>query len=433
MRGVVCPNCQTRNRSGSKFCNECGASLPVPDPAAASQPAEARPIPAEVSKLVNEQPWLGEAGDDEAGAQPAGATDLANVLGGLQGTLSAEPWTRRLRLDEAVATASQAPAVNADHLAMLAGAPPPAAPPARDLSALSQASPPRWLWFLLLGVVFLALILQPALDSPVPVPPADTAVQRAFAAIDGLERGAIVLVAWDFDPSTNGEMALLADALVGHLLRRNVQLLTLSLLPAGPPLAQAQIARLIGQYPSFSGVRPPPIDLGYLPGGDIALRTFSQDPLQAVPESLATVELQRRLESGALKAAGPALRDLTGVSLLLVLTAEADDGRAWIEQVTSRTGVATVVGASAAAGPGLAPYAEAGQLAGLVQGYDGALGYEALYRTPEEAAALCRDARDRPAACESVLPQRWGQLVLLLGLLAGNLAALGNRLRRWLA
>lgn len=440
---IFCPRCQTANRLGSNYCNHCGARLPASAEGPAAGPPSAQPAPPvspetpasepppEVVEWVQAQPWL--RGEEEAAGEEveSDTESLANLLGGLQGSLPAETWAARLRLGRVLSSAEAPPELDEDTLAALRDVPPRQEAPSPPRSPGRLGRPPRLLWLILLLVLLLVLLLQPLFQPDVPIPAASEYAQQAWQTLNALPANAIVLVAWDFDPTTQGEMRLLADALVGHLLLRDAQLVTLSLLPAGPPLAQAQINQLIGRYPSLTGVRPPPLNLGYLPGGDIALRAFSQDPLKALPPSGPAAALQRRWQALAPRVAGPAFRNLAGVDLLLVLTAEADDGRAWIEQVSSRTGVPTVIGTSAAAGPGLVPYAAAGQLAGLVEGYDGALAYQALWSPAQgrEGRSLCAEPRGRPTVCDTVWPQRWGQLVLLAGLLLGNMAGFWQWLR----
>lgn len=427
---IYCPACGTGNRAGSRFCNHCGGEIShVPSTPSADQPASP-----EESLLLEEQPWLAGAEPEEATPNPL-APEIEELI-------REQPWLASF--DEnglTLAVASSALPANdvAGRLRLATdwhadAAPPPragdaASPPAKH-RLRRPVDPPYLFYALLLLAVALPLILQPLpfwreADLQPPTPGIPAAAQAAFQAIDSLPREAVALVAWDYDPTTAGEMNLLADALVGNLIGRGVQLVVLSLLPAGPPLAQAEIARLIESTPSLAAVEPRPIQLGYVPGGDIALGMISDDPLQAMPAPSARDSLQRRL-----LLRGRSLAGLRNVDLLLVLTADADDGRAWIEQVTSRTGVPTVIGASAAAAPGLVPYQAAGQLIGLVDGYDGALAYQSLRGGHSTTVGACVDALVRPAVCETLWSQWGGQVVLTLALIVGGGAAVLARRRR---
>lgn len=430
---IYCPSCGTANRDGSRFCNHCGGDISHV-PSAPPPLADDRPVPPEEAALLEEQPWLAAA-EPDAVAPDQVAPEVAELI-------REQPWLAGVEQDEpALAAASSAlPAEDVAsrlHLAATDGHPGDApthtawdTAPTVKRHPRRPIDPPYLFYALLLAAVALPLILQPLpfwreaeLQPPIPAIPA--AVQAAFQAVDALPREAVVLVAWDYDPTTAGEMNLLADALVGHVIGRGAQLVVLSLLPAGPPLAQAEIARLIEGTPSLAAVRPRPIQLGYVPGGDIALGLISSDPLQAMPATSARDSLQRRL-----LLRGRSLTGLANVDLLLVLTADADDGRAWVEQVTSRTGAPTVIGASAAAAPGLAPYQAAGQVVGLVNGYDGALAYQSLRGGHSTSAGACVDAPDRPAVCETLWSQWGGQGVLLLALIVGGGAAVLARRRR---
>lgn len=435
---IYCPECQTANRDGSNFCNNCGATLEGGDEVDRELPSP--DTPPELEDLKDDNPWLFDSShhDTDEAAEPElpKSSGSSNILEGLQGTLAAEPWIDRLGLRQPGWEGSgPSPVVGSldplsmDQLELLAQ-------PATSESLMEperpwrqrpwRRGPTRFLYLILLLALLLALLRAPESVSSGVVSAASLSappITGAWKAVSSLDSNSIVLVAWDFDPSTNGEMSLIADALVTSLLAQRVRLVTLSLLPAGPPLAQAEIARMIDQlaaeYGVLSATQPEPLSLGYVPGGDIALRAVSLDPLQASSAAPPPGAPERQLQ-----AMQQSLRNLSGVDLLLVLTAEADDGRAWIEQVTSYVLVPTVIGASAAAAPGLLPYFDSRQIDGLVGGYDGALAFGALSLGQSTVEAACALGTAAPAACSTAHPQFWGQVILLLALLLGILASL---------
>ena len=101
MTTQLCPHCGTPNRSGSNFCNRCGAALTV-DPQRAPPPAESAPSPgSDAPPSRSDQPWLepGFLGEDDVPFQDeeedlAALDDLApmpapaaRLVSGVQGLL----------------------------------------------------------------------------------------------------------------------------------------------------------------------------------------------------------------------------------------------------------------------------------------------------------------------------------------------------------
>jgi hypothetical protein len=112
------------------------------------------------------------------------------------------------------------------------------------------------------------------------------------------------------------------------------------------------------------------VNLGYLPGGTTSLLEFARRPASAAPLAF----------DGSSVWNGPALQGIQNIqsfALVLVLTDSAETGRAWVEQVQPLLGATPLsMVASAQAGPMLLPYHEAGQIAGLVNGFLGGAMYE---------------------------------------------------------
>ncbi|MGC8838461.1 MAG: hypothetical protein ACP5UM_08600 [Anaerolineae bacterium] len=254
--------------------------------------------------------------------------------------------------------------------------PPPEEPPARP-KARRFPLWGRWLVSLLLlaavGIptVWNSVTGRPLLNLRPAVPPA---VQALYEEVEQVQPGEAVLVGWDVDPSSAGELAPLAEAILGHLMQRGARLFVVSLLPAGPPLAQETLdglARTQGAYAYGAHY----LNLGYLPGEDLGLRALSG------AGGLAT--LDRDYVQGKALAQWEVAAGVQGVDdfrLIVVLAADAQQVRRWIEQVGAQHPVPLVAGVSAGALPALQPYheTEPRQLAGLAGGLPDAAAYESL-------------------------------------------------------
>ncbi len=237
-------------------------------------------------------------------------------------------------------------------------------------------------------------------------------VEQAYLGIQAISPNALVVVYWAYDPATAGELDLVMQPVLRHLLERRARLAVVSLVPGGIAGAQRLIAQLRAEQGTdnltLAANLGQPITFAYLPGGASVLPLVARDPAQALLENP--------------PAAGDNLRNRVAdaPALVVAVAAQADDVRHWLEQVQplERTPVIAVTGA--AADPILRPYLDSNQLLGLVSGFDGAAGYLRLldpFAAPESTPALLRQ----------IVLQNWGHLAFLAAIALGNLAALLSR------
>jgi hypothetical protein len=232
---------------------------------------------------------------------------------------------------------------------------------------------PRSLIFLaLIAVVTVPLFLAEPLwpRNPVAGPP----VQDLYEEIELINEGALVLVAFDYDPSTSDEMNALAQILVDHLMERGAGIVAVSLYPAGPPVAQAMLDELAAQHPNYAdayGQRY--VNFGYLPGQATAVRLLAQSLPVALPRDFQTTLL----------ADLPLLDGIVSIqdfALILELAASEQSVRWWIEQAATPYHVPLASGVSASVVPFVQPYyqTEPRQLVGLAGGLPDAAAYATL-------------------------------------------------------
>lgn len=403
MAAILCPHCGTPNRTGSNFCNRCGADLrgesppPVEPPAAAS----ADPGDAATEGASPAQPWLAPGflgaddvpfADDEEelaalDALPTLPAPAARLVSGVQGLLDPIRVAAMPQDDALTGDAAGAPELpfSAEQLrrvrALLVEEPVLASGPT------SRPAPARSLWLPAIFLIFglsVTLLLWSGWPLPAGAPMLWQGVEDAFAAVDRLPQGARVQLLWAYDPATAGEMELVTAPVLRHLLARNVTLDVVSLLPNGPATARRVFATVEAErLPDLSaiGVRRT-LDVRFLPGGVTVL------PLL-----------------------GTASADLA-----VVFGAQAEDVQQWLEQVAPVNRAPVLAVTSAGADPPLRPFLESGQLVGLVSGYDGAYHYyELLGETPPAAVRSLRT---------QVAGQGYGALAILAIIVLGNLAAL---------
>ncbi|MCD6554835.1 MAG: zinc ribbon domain-containing protein [Anaerolineae bacterium] len=240
------------------------------------------------------------------------------------------------------------------------------------------------------------------------VPPAPE-TEDFYRTIENLSPDSVVLVAFDYDPSLAAEMNLQAEALIHHLMKRGLKVMTISMYPSGPALAEDILrgaASVYGYQPAVDY-----INLGYLPNLPASLRAFAG----LNPMASYTYEGTPASETPL----GQRINRLSDFGLIVELAAGQDTLRWWIEQVGSRyPGLPMVAGVSASLDPYVRPYYETPgrrQLKGLLVGLPGAAQYEGL--TGRTGRAL-----------DNLESQGLAHLTIVAVIVVGNIVYLVSRL-----
>ncbi|HWL08113.1 MAG TPA: hypothetical protein VNQ76_06910 [Planctomicrobium sp.] len=98
----------------------------------------------------------------------------------------------------------------------------------------------RWIFLLMALAVSIPILFQ----FQFPETPTQMTVD-VFEAIESLPPGSNVLMAWDFDPSTEGELGPMATALTRHCCEKGHKMYFLTLVPVGPQMIEKSIATVI--------------------------------------------------------------------------------------------------------------------------------------------------------------------------------------------
>ncbi|MDQ2692975.1 MAG: hypothetical protein M3Y68_13135, partial [Chloroflexota bacterium] len=176
-----------------------------------------------------------------------------------------------------------------------------------------------------------------------------------------------VLVVVDYEPALAGEMEAIGSPLLNQMVslgRHNLSFVSTS--PSGPALVERLLTSAgINTSDGFgyqAGVQYR--NLGFLPGGSAGVLGFMEGPALVVPAADVA-----------------AFSDYAAV---VVMTDHAESGRVWVEQLQSRREIDFTLAnqplmmvASAQAGPLLQPYADSGQVEGMISGLSDAARYDA--------------------------------------------------------
>lgn len=119
----------------------------------------------------------------------------------------------------------------------------------------------RWVFLMMALAVALPILFG------ITFPESPTSMtQDVFEAIESLPPGSKVLMAWDYDPSTEGELGPMATSLTRHCCEKQLKMYFITLLPVGPQMIEKSIDTVI--RPDFPGLRygEDYVNLGYKSG-----------------------------------------------------------------------------------------------------------------------------------------------------------------------
>jgi hypothetical protein len=244
---------------------------------------------------------------------------------------------------------------------------------AKGSKAVRLSSNRLWRWIIsavLIFVILIPLATGAQFTPDMKLFPSEWVNTKAL--LDAIPDGAPVLMVFDYDPALSGELQASAAPVVDRMLFLGARLTLISTTPTGPALAE-QFLKFTQVYHLQTGMQY--ANLGYLPGGPAGVYYFANSPQVAAP---LTVDGSLAWETSALQGVGR----LSDFEMLVILTDNADTGRAWIEQTQSFIGDTPILMViSAQAEPMIRPYYDSGQIQGLVTGLVGGKTYEQSFGT----------------------------------------------------
>ena len=440
---IYCERCKTANRDGSKFCNACGYPLEETDRQACPGCGYINfaenifcgncgaklitPLPPSAEKAISEElpftpeelsEWLEAGEEDIATPSPTPsppevrepplieAEEKVTPLAGISDVIPIAPPFISPR-SSTFGEEAFLPGLEAERGRILADIV--AARPAEERGLRIREETFRRIIYVTLALaVLLPLLWGVSLwEEDIIIRPSTEAFHNL---VEGLPQEAVVLVSFDYEPGMAAELDFQAQAIIEHLMRRDLRILAMSLLPQGPALAQRALEEGAERAGGYLYGRDY-LNLGYLPGREAGLRILTEEPLEAFSrdfrDDVPLTEFAMAEE----------LAKMGDLALIVELAGSEEVARMWLEQVGSRQEVPIVAGVTAAAEQGMRPYLESGQLRGLLSGLVGAAEYE-------------QATQGRGRARAALGAQSAAHLAILFLVVVGNLVYLVTRARK---
>ena len=272
----------------------------------------------------------------------------------------------------------------------------------------------RWIFlFVLLSVVAPILV-------PIGLPVDMTAPTRlAFDFIESLKEGDVVLISFDYGPSSAPENDPMVEAIMRHCALKKLRFVVCALYPLGGlGLANNVVAKITDEFPDLRyGVDY--VNLGFKDGASAVMRRMGDDIAGAFPTDVNGKPLSQI----------PIMKDVHDLrQVKLVFTASTGIiGEWWITQVHPQVGTPVIIGPTAVSAPKYYAFLNSGQIVGMLGGMKGAAEFEKLLRDRyPQMEAFYKTTRAFTATkgndAQTVL-----HAVILLFLLLGNIAFFRHR------
>ncbi len=224
----------------------------------------------------------------------------------------------------------------------------------------------RWIFMLMLLAVAIPILFELTF----PEKPTGLA-QAVFDEIEALDPGDKVLMAWDFDPASEGELGPMATAFTYHCATKGLKLYYMSLWPVGPQMVDDNIANVIKtDFPDLVyGVDY--VNLGYKSGYEGVIKVIITDirglyTTDAKGTSIRDIPMMRGIEN------------IQQMDLIINVSAGYAGTPEWVLfAVTPYPDIRLVAGVTGVQAPLLYPYIPE-QLPGLLGAIKGAAEYEKL-------------------------------------------------------
>ena len=243
--------------------------------------------------------------------------------------------------------------------------------------------------------------------------------QDVFNEIEKLQPGDKVLMAWDYDPSTEGELSPMAKSFAKQCAAKKVKLYFITLLPLGPQMIDKTIDEVIRpDYPDLV-YGEDFVNLGFKSGNEGVIKVIITNLRGLYTTDARGINIDQI----------PMCRDVKSVQdmqLIVNVSGSYPGTKEWVQYAVSpyQQKMKLVGGCTGVQAPLLFPYIPE-QLGGLLVGIKGAAEYEQLvvdkYLKDNPDDPRFGDARNRMG------PQSIAHLVMIGLILLGNVVFLWER------
>jgi hypothetical protein len=261
----------------------------------------------------------------------------------------------------------------------------------------------RWIFlamFLAVAIPVLARLVFPEVVSK--------QAKMVFDAIDDLPDGSNILLAFDFDPASQGELLPMAQAFTRHCSIKGHKQYYMALWPLGSPMVDLSIDTIEDEYPDMV-YGEDYMKFSYKAGGEAVIRMIMQDlrgmfPLDSKGTQLDDIPMTKNI------------KNIQDMDLIINVSAGDPGTKQWVQFAATPFGITTVSGCTGVQAPQMYPYIPE-QLAGVLGAIKAAAEYEAAIDEVYPSIAANKKAQE---AKRRMGPQLVAHSMMIVFILVGN-------------
>ena len=261
----------------------------------------------------------------------------------------------------------------------------------------------RWIFlamFLAVAIPVLARLVFPEVVSK--------QAKMVFDAIDDLPDGSKILLAFDFDPASQGELLPMAQAFTRHCSIKGHKQYYMALWPLGSPMVELSIDTIEEEYPDMV-YGEDEMKFSYKAGGEAVIRMIMQDlrgmfPLDSKGTQLDDIPMTKNI------------KNIQDMDLIINVSAGDPGTKQWVQFAATPFGITTVSGCTGVQAPQMYPYIPE-QLAGVLGAIKAAAEYEAAIDEVYPSIAANKKAQE---AKRRMGPQLVAHSMMIVFILVGN-------------
>ncbi len=202
-------------------------------------------------------------------------------------------------------------------------------------------------------------------------------VKSVYDFVDSLPEGTTVCVNFDVTPAGYGETGPSTNAIMKHILSRDLKIMATAFCDTGPGIFEATVKEVV---PAGKEYGVDYVNLGFRAGDEASMAAFAADIHKTFAvdyrgNDIATLPMMENIKT---------IRD---VGLIVEVFSSTPGVQPWIRQVSDPYDVPMTSTCTANNIANLAPFVQSGQLIGLVPGLRGGAEYELLIKQPGFAVA----------------------------------------------
>ncbi|MDP7005346.1 MAG: hypothetical protein QF718_03955 [Phycisphaerales bacterium] len=261
----------------------------------------------------------------------------------------------------------------------------------------------RWVFLSMFLAVALPILFK--LDFPEEVSPN---TEMVFDAIEKLPEGSKVLLSYDFDPASEGELLPMAQAFTRHCSIKGLKQYYMALWPLGSPMVDESLATIRAEYPDLV-YGEDFVKFDYKAGGEVIIRVLGTNFREVFPMDSTGLSLDELPMTKNIK-------NIQDMDLIINVSAGDPGTKQWVQFASTPYDIATVSGCTGVQAPQMYPYIPE-QLDGVLGAIKAAAEYEQAIDQKYPSIAANPDAQE---AKRRMGPQLVAHSLMVVLIILGN-------------